>query len=128
MNRIIITYNHAPVGESVAEFVRSKFTTLFDRCDSIARILVELNLESEKAAERNYIARAILEIAGRSIVVVAESKNAYATLGELLRKAEQQLRAPTRKTRFKQDRGLPFEEFGPMSSLSGSRSSTWTLL
>ncbi|MBD5779784.1 ribosome-associated translation inhibitor RaiA [Pelagicoccus sp. NFK12] len=104
MNRIIISCNHFEITDSIKSFVHMKFRRLFHHYEDMIRIRVELTLDSGKASEKRFQARALIELRGPDIVANAESENAYAALDAIFDKAERQLRHRVRLARHKRER------------------------
>jgi len=128
MNRIIITCNRFPVGETVDEFVREKFSTLFYRCTDIVRMRIELNLESGQEGEVRFHSRIIIGTSGPDIVADAESTDVFDALDGLLRRADRQLSRRMRVNDFGREWLHSLERSEALLALPGSRSSTWNML
>lgn len=103
-NEVIISGVHMDLTEALKSIVREKAEKLFKHEERIIRLRVELEYDSNKAREAEYIAKGHIEINGPALVVSAASDDEYKSIDLMIDKLGRKLRKRARIAKEKRGR------------------------
>ncbi|MEO0796618.1 MAG: ribosome-associated translation inhibitor RaiA [Verrucomicrobiota bacterium] len=98
---VIISGVHLDLTDSIKNIVREKAEKLFNHEDRIIRLRVELETNSHKGNQDEFIAKGHIEINGPPMVVSASSEDLYKSIDKMIHKLDRKLRRRSRLYKVK---------------------------
>lgn len=103
-NEVIISGVHMDLTEALKSIVREKSEKLFKHEERIIRLRVELEYDSNRAHEAEFIAKGHIEINGPTLVASAASEDVYKSIDLMIEKLGRKLRKRARIAKEKRGR------------------------
>lgn len=96
VNDIIISGDNLSLTNSLKQMVIDKVLKLFEHEPHILRIRVELAQDHKARGNPDFIAKGIIEIRGKDMVVACKSEDSYKSIDLLVEKLDRKLRRRSR--------------------------------